>query len=484
MSSMSKSGLLVAVVIIALAGARGEETGARNPGPTSRSEAVDIDSRLELFVDDWLIQRRAGVQLKLHSPVRREVVFRFDAPWEGAVSGYVGVFRDESRYRMYYRGWGEDPKARDVTCCAESTDGVRWSRPELGLFEFRGSRRNNIILIGEGTHCFAAFKDLNPAAPAEERYKAISRASVDGKPAIIGFVSPDGINWHRLQSGPLITLGAFDSQNTAFWDPLRRHYAAFIRDFRDGVRTIRGCTSTDFRNWTEPVFLDFGDAPSEHLYTNAVVPYFRAPHVYVGMPMRFHPNRRFLPDHPHAGSSDGVFMSSRDGQHWNRHLEAFIRPGPDRRNWTDRSNMPAWGILPTGDKEMSVYWTEHYRTADTRLRRGTLRTDGFVSVHAPCEGGEFVTRPVTFSGSRLVLNYATSAAGSVQVEIQDVDGLPIEGYRLADAPALYGDELERIYAWKGGPDVGPLAGRPVRLRFVMTDADLYAIRFRVPQRKE
>ncbi|HRR87465.1 MAG TPA: hypothetical protein P5316_20865, partial [Phycisphaerae bacterium] len=167
-------------------------------------------------------------------------------------------------------------------------------------------------------------------------------------------------------------------------------------------------------------------------------------------------------------------------------MEAFIRPGLDPENWggAHGNSTPAWGILQTGPAEMSIYWTEHYENYPEntgripQIRRGTMRLDGFVSVNAPYEGGEFVTKPLVFEGSKLVLNMSTSAVGSVKVGIEDADGQPIPGLGLNDAVEIWGDEIERIVNWKGGPDVSRLAGKPVRLRFVMKDADLYSIRFR------
>ena len=111
------------------------------------------------------------------------------------------------------------------------------------------------------------------------------------------------------------------------------------------------------------------------------------------------------------------------------------------------------------------------------MARYTLRPDGFVSVHADAAGGEFVTRPLTFTGKTLEINYSTSAAGTVRVEIQDAAGKPIPGFALADCPDIFGDRLEQIVEWKQGSDLGKLTGQPVRLRFVLSDADLYAIRF-------
>ena len=93
-------------------------------------------------------------------------------------------------------------------------------------------------------------------------------------------------------------------------------------------------------------------------------------------------------------------------------------------------------------------------------------------------GGEFTTRPIRFKGKELVINYATSAVGSVRVEIRGEDGKPLPGFNLRSCPQIFGDELEHIVSWKGGSDVSQLEGKPIRLRFVMKDADLYSVRFR------
>ncbi|MFQ6130718.1 MAG: hypothetical protein ACE5R4_01660 [Armatimonadota bacterium] len=444
----------------------------------------DIGSRLELFVDGWLLESMEGVELRLHHPTPREVALVFDRPWEGNTCGYVTVFEDDDAFRMYYRGshydWETKKGTHEVTCYAESDDGIQWAKPELGLFEFDGSKRNNIVWMGPGTHNFTPFKDTNPDCRPEARYKALGR--VEG--GLVAFQSPDGIHWSLMQREPVITKGAFDSQNLAFWDSVRGCYAEYHRDFRQGHRDIRTCTSQDFINWTEPQWLDYGDAPREHLYTNAIKPYFRAPHILLGFPCRFFPERKKLTDHPISGINDSVLMTSRDGLHFSRWLEAFMRPGLQRERWWQRNNYAAWGMLVTKPAitglpdELSFYYNEHYYLGGNRLRRFTLRMDGFVSVHAPYAGGEMLTRPLVFEGKQLVLNYATSAAGSIRVEITDGDGTPLPGFTLDDCPELYGDSIEEAVAWKAGHDVSRLAGQVVRLRFLLKDADLFALRFR------
>jgi hypothetical protein len=441
-------------------------TGERKPEAT-----INIGSRLELFVDDYLVESMTGTTLRLHPPQPAGVAIRFDEPWEGPTSAYVTVFKDTDRYRMYYRGLPGDGTP-EVTCYAESPDGIRWTKPPLGINDYGGSKATNIVWTGTGTHNFAPFRDGNPNCSDAERYKALA-----GGP-LIALVSADGVRWRKLRDEPVLTKGAFDSQNLAFWDAERGHYAAYFRIFRHGVRAIARSTSPDFVNWSDPEPIDLGDTPAEHLYTNATTPYFRAPHILLAFPKRFQPGRKAIEAHPDPGVSDGVFMTSRDGRRFDRRfLEAFIRPGRDVSNWTDRNNMTAWGVVPTGPDEISIYYSQHYRHPTAHLRRGTLRTDGFVSVSAPYAGGELITKPVVFTGRQLVLNYATSGAGSIRVELQDAAGKPIDGFALADSREVYGDEIARVVAWKGGADVSRLAGQPVRLRFVMNDADLYSIQF-------
>ena len=230
--------------------------------------------------------------------------------------------------------------------------------------------------------------------------------------------------------------------------------------------------------------MQYGDAPREHLYTNAVQRYPRAPQLLIGFPKRFVPQRESPTGFAMPGVSDGVFMSSRDGVRFHRWMEAFIRPGPQPGRWVNRNNFTAWGMIETSSSlegaptGLSLYSTEgYYRGPATRLRRYTLRQDGFVSLHAPLSGGELITKPIAFDGTQLRINFSTSAAGSVRIEMQDPGGQPIEGYDLADCPDIFGDEIERVVTWNQGSDLSRLAHKPVRLRLVVKDADVYSFRF-------
>ncbi len=288
---MMRKALLVFSLLLSVA--------AASANPAETTEALNIGSRLELFVDDYLIEVMEGVGLKLHEPRSAGKVLTFDKPWEGTTSAYATVFKDEDHYRMYYRGSSSPeytatslltegevvPEGHSsVTCMAESRDGVVWSRPSLGLYEFNGSKDNNIVLTGSSSCCFAPFKDPNPDAPASERYKAVDTGHIGGKPVLMGFVSGDGKSWKPASDEPLLTDGAFDSLNVAFWDSVREKYVAIYRKGRNGVRSIRHSSTRDFRDWPVGQWCEFGESPPEHLYTNATTPYFRAPQIYLAFP--------------------------------------------------------------------------------------------------------------------------------------------------------------------------------------------------------
>ena len=99
-------------------------------------------------------------------------------------------------------------------------------------------------------------------------------------------------------------------------------------------------------------------------------------------------------------------------------------------------------------------------------------------MQAPLRGGEFVTKPIVFKGDQLEINYSTSAAGSIRIEIQDAKGNRVSGPTLADCHEVFGDEIDRTVVWKTRDSVKQLAGSAVRLRVVLKDADLFSFRFR------
>ena len=483
-------------------------------------EPVEIGSRRELFVDSHIIDQITGkADLRLHHQVPREVSIVHDAPWEGTSSGYHSVFKDGDLYRMYYRGLHlqvsegkiSTGKHKPYYCYAESADGIHWKRPELGIVEFNGSKKNNIILEGIGVHNFSPFKDDNPNCAADAKYKGIGGLQHEG--GLHAFKSADGVHWSLLSEKPVITVGAFDSQNLAFFDKTIGKYRAYYRIFTggtttkkvwkpSGIRAIRTATSDDFIHWSNEADLTYEDSPDDELYTNQIKPYHRAPHILIGIPTRYvergwSPSMKALPElknrelrssaHQRYGTgiTEGLLMASRDGVKFKRWNEAFLQPGIGRDGtWQYGQHYAAWHVvetasaLPGAPNELSIYSTEGYWHGNGgTLRRYTLRLDGFVSAYAPMKGGELLTKPIIFDGSKLEINFATSAAGSIKVEIQNADGVPFTGNSFVDCPEHYGDNVAGIITWKNGADVSSLIGKPVRLKFKLKDAHLYSFRF-------
>ncbi len=462
--------------------------------PEVNSGIIKLGGRREIFLDYFLIDKLSGARLVKHTPVDEGPVFYFDRPWEGIFSAYVTIIKDDSIFRAYYRGLpvdGKDGSDIETTCVAESGDGIHWIKPELNIYEINGTKTNNVVLAGQApsSHNFSPFIDSNPSAQPDQRYKAV--AGVD-RTGLIAYTSPDGIRWSKLKEGVLMK-GAFDSQNVAFWSESEGCYVCYFRTWSDGeykgFRTVSRSTSADFINWSEPVSMTFGDTPPEHLYTQQTSPYFRAPQIYIAIGGRFMPGRQILTEKQakemnvnpgyFKDCSDAFIMSTRGGSVYDRtFMEAFIRPGIGMDNWVSRSNYPALNVVQTGPYEMSLYVNQDYAQPSAHLHRYSLRLDGFASISAPYSGGEVITKPFTFSGSVLEINYSTSAAGEIRFELQDENGAPIPGYSLDDSQLIIGNEISRSVSWKGDADLKSLASRVVRLRIVMKDADLYSIRFK------
>lgn len=455
---------------------------------------VDIGSRRELFVDGYLAESLENVRQVLNTPEHESAALLFDQPWEGRYCGYVSVLKDGDLYRMYYRGLpesGKDGSNNEVTCCAESKDGILWTRPELSLFTVRGQAVNNIVLADQApySHNFAPFLNSRPDASPEEKYLAVAGTSETG---LSTFASPDGLHW-RMLNAAVIRDGAFDSQNIAFWSEAEACYVCYFRTWSEGsfggYRWISRSTSADFITWSVPEVMSAGNTPPEHMYTNQTVPYYRAPHIYISLAARFMPERRVVSEEDarrlgiegnyFKDCSDNVLMTSRGGNIYDRtFMEGFIKPGIGLENWTSRTNYPAWGIVPIGETEMSFYIQRNYGQPTARVDRYSMRPDGFVSIRAGYGGGTFTTRPLLFSGTSLYLNFSTSAAGSIRVALLRADGTPFDDYGEEKCEEIIGNMLDRPVRWQAGSDISSLAGTPLRLRFHMKDADLYAIQFR------
>jgi hypothetical protein len=394
-------------------------------------------------------------------------------------------------------------------CYAFSRDGRSFEKPNLGVYDWFGSKSNNVLFDNwsfkdkDGkwlsAHNFSPFIDTNPAAPPEARYKGVSgRGGHCGTSGLYAYKSADGINWEVASDGPIVSSDhSLDSPNQGFWDTERKRYAIYFRDLRNskgqqGVRakgwkrSILVTFSNDFVQWTEPQLLVYhrndgqqgGLAPLEHLYTNEVKPYKRAPHIYLGFPARY------------GGWVEPMLMASRDGIHFYRWMDHPLiqRTAPADRH-KNRSNH-LWQEmveLPGEPDNYSMYASEnlgikgpHPDCSFPRVRRFTIRKDGFVAVRAGAEQGELITKPLIFAGDKLMVNYNAQLGGqngSLRVEILDKERRPIPGFTTKECDPLSEDKIDAQIIWKGSADVSSLAGKSIHLRFILNSVDLFSFRF-------
>jgi hypothetical protein len=476
------------------------------------TQTLNIKDERQLFIDRGFVDRLENTFLKLHEPVSGGVAIQIDRPWEGPVNFGSIVFRYGDRFRMYYRAMTLNPGDESgVLCVALSEDGSTWVKPALGLTE-RGDRRDNNIVTDESGQplMLSPWLDTRPGVPFDEQIKAVTSEPVSGEKhtamvdpkgpkRLVFWVSADGFTFRKHDSQPELIShlpNCFDGDTALFWSEAEQQYVLYYRWY-DGYRTVARTTSKDLFHWTESLAMTYGNTAREQFYHNNTTPYFRAPHLYVALAARFMEGRRVVTDEQVKAiglksvqghffgndCSDGVLLTSRAGstQYDRTFMETFIRPGPGASNWVSRTNYPLNGILPWGPERMMLFVTRHYMQDTWHIERLLLRTDGFASVTAPWAGGEMITQPFIFAGNVLEINYRTSAAGSVRVELQEADGKPIPGHTLDDCPDIIGDEIDRNVAWKkSGDDARRLVGETVRLRFAMRDADLYSLRFKKP----
>jgi hypothetical protein len=518
-----------------------EKSNDRSYREESMQKAEYIGTGREVFWDDFLIEKTEA-DFRLTVPEKREIVMTFNRPWEGNICGYFQVLNDGEKFRIYYFGGNlqDEESTHDfVRCMLTSRDGIHWERPELGLVEFEGSKKNNIVMGHTGNFSefpanFFVFVDTNPACRPEERFKAISEGGDRGEftprpeewakggleyRALWGYTSPDGIHWNKMPQSPLLKKGRFDSLNTASWDSFHNEYRVYYRDVHPwngpprpkkdlDVRDVRLATSKDFIHWNDDrTILRYGDAPDEELYTNGITPYYRAPHILVGFPTRYiqrnwEPMFEQLPNPEYrrersekdmrsgTAVTDGLFMTSRDGLNFHRWDEPFLTPGIARKhNWVYGDCYQSHGLIetvaedPEAPPEISFFVGEDYgsKTRLASLRRYTVRLDGFACLHAAREPKTVVTRPLIFDGKTLTLNMGVSAAGYVMVEFLDSDGNPIPGFSGIDACKMFGDDISLKALFRRGEsatgDVSSLAGKPVKIRFTLCEARLYAMQF-------
>ena len=477
-------------------------------------------NRRILCWDTDLIEESENIVIHKHKPEKRNIALLCDDEWEGVYNGYAGVIKVDGVYRMYYRAClgkayvneGYNEPELTCICVAESFDGIEFRKKNVGLYEFNGSKYNNIVFKRENKlDNFSVFYDENPTCPDDCKFKALAKYYGNGYASLEYYASADGYSFRSM--GMLDIKGTFDTYNVLFWDKKTEQYFLYYRNFHtaDGkatvfdealdqinIRDISLATSKDFVNWTDYGKIQYAEGqPDLQMYTNNIMRYYRSDDMFIGFPTRYA---------NHAGSEDSIYdmplgdyrrlasekygrsstavtdlaiMTSRDGFNFNRRDEAFLTPGIENRyNWWYGDCYMSYALIETpadewsGPNELSLYVNDCYKNKRVNFRRYAIRIDGFFSWYSDFKGGKVLTKPLLCEGNRLSLNFATAALSSVTVTVCDEDGTPIEGYA---SKVLFGDSLDRTVGFD--KPLSDLQGKKIRLLFSLQDAELYSFAF-------
>ena len=321
---------------------------------------IDIGNRREVLWDDYLVDTEGTTAaLTMHKPVKKEIAYVFDKPWETKIFSYPHYIEWQGECLMYYiagvpceqplrlsKDFNKEVSALKCVCLMKGPDPFHLERPNLGLYEVNGSKDNNVLLqqrctgeFEEEFDNFFVFVDENPDCPADEKIKALAQ-QINHEKGFPGFrelwcyTSGDGINFKlgwKLSGADEPFAGLFDSLNTAHYDKEAGVYRMYVRGLhlgygvsakanetglvtaemeKDlaayGIRDIRYMESKDFKTWTVPRLIEYNDEHDFPLYTNMIQRYNRAPHMYIGMPARYVERKAWTPNFDQLGGPENV----------------------------------------------------------------------------------------------------------------------------------------------------------------------------------
>lgn len=501
-------------------------------GPNKRylpNEPVMLGSRKHVFIDEVMVDKKENVKLTLNPPAKG-VKLNINAAWDASFFEHEG-----KTYTVASEGYEGDEAAIKLFV---SEDGVNFDGPELGLIEYKGSRNNNLIMLGVPSWG-KYFKDTNPACPAEELFKATLWVAQRG---IYLYFSPDAIHWRRNETCmlPLVSGGGCET----FWDDQQGMYLNYIKrdgsystgDYPNYGRSVtmfktrqvnktwpfNRVANPYFEGWAFPALTGEGvtimgpnvmNPNKGQIFRTRPQKYIWAPDTYVAFLIRGGGDMAVSRDavnwniRPELGfyMPRGRFMNQPDWQpesygkarHKSKKTNQDKREKPELNEQAKTVDSTGFtsgdianGIIRRGD-ELWQYANCRMTGGGLATVRFTQRLDGFLSLDAGDQAGVVITRPFVFQGNKLVLNVA--AKGSVKVAILNLPAMeitgynvgltnrpkrPVTGYGIDDCDPITADSVRHVVTWKGNPDVGNLAGQVVRLRFEMQNAKLYAFEFK------
>lgn len=496
-------------------------------------EMINPGMYRQLFLDDHAVESSEGVIRRLHQPKRLGPVIKPDRSRNETLiqtSSSPQWNTEKKLWEWWYLGFydaapyqGPGTPVWGEIHYATSVDGIVWDRPSLGLYEWRGSRDNNLayhskvdylrrrgmrnpVDIGERRlhHIIRDERDPDP----ERRYKGFF-ADGDNLRRYPG-LSPDGFHW----TFPHVPGIYSEDTSQMIYDDYNDRFVATVKRRTEWGRSVWLSTSEDFTDWTEPVLVlhtDETDQVNRRKRVRKAVEdpaYLTPPHVdeetnfiaqlykmafmpyegqYIGFPLLFNPSGLDVAQMNHVGLNQTELAVSRDLYNWERvaDRELFLGIEP----W-DGVNYGTCQVMVTGrpiirDNEIWIYFgTVRFRGVPENyppeyaeyfndmgaLQLGKLRLDGFVSMDAEGDGA-IITKPFKVSGGHLYVN-SESTSGTIKASILDAEtNEEISGFTSKDCEPAGGDALAGRITWPAGP---LNMERPVRIQFELINTKLYS----------
>lgn len=442
-----------------------------------------------LFVDDSFVAQSDRVQWVLQQPEKLpEPVLPGNGKWDVNPYLFGTILYDEEDgiYKAWYQSYnsGQPLATRTPFLYATSQDGLKWERPNLGLFEWEGSTENNIVLQNAGFHDAyspSVVKDPFEKDP-ERRYKMAfwdfcGHDAYGGDSGMMVAFSADGIHWKRLQERPVLVAAkqenAISDVINIMQDPDTRKFLVFAKGWADPFpshRQIVRAESDDFVHWStpEPVLRHANDERDPESYGMGA---FKVSGMYFGL-LRIYKSKT-------TKQIDTQLAASYDGKQWFRVADqaTFIPNGPDG-SW-DGGMIFAVAPVIRGDTMQFFYggWDGAHDEGNRAAAIGLacLPLNRFVAVMGRCAASELSTKPFTLrDDTRFAVN-ADGRDGEIRVALLDADGAEIPGFGHNDAPPIRSNGFHHPLAWHGKPFPEAAVGKQCRLHFsIQGNAKLFA----------
>ncbi len=482
--------------------------------------------------DDVSIPHAQNLRLEMRTPVKhpKNPVMTRGAPGTPDAKGvqfYGSIIKEDGKYRMWYVAFDDDTENKVATsrwraAYAESTDGINWTKPNLGLVEYKGNKNNNLILTDPSPLGFVNIKVLaDPEDPDPARRYKISGHIYFRHNTRLGslapFVSADGLTWNLvkdvksekaelLEKDLLIPAIHFEPSGGLYkWDGL---FYASGQNSLDAMRPHHGrvarvYSSPDFVNWSQTSAISFVRMPQHTLLgpgrsregeqTHEGISVWNRRNILLGVSGVWHGAKEWK-----DVTIDLGFVVSNDGIHFREpaYEWPFLVRGKDGE-WDQGGLIQGQGFENIGDQTHVYYGTWDPRHWEQEPPRGgvgiaSVPRDRFGDLvveesgtgpgdyQLPVTVSEFMTAAVPVkAGAAQKIHINADGLGpdaALKVELLGADTRPLPGYSGKDAAMIRQSGFQTPVSWAGKAELSGLPER-IRARVTFEGAKKTGIRF-------